>query len=163
MTLAAGVLAGLVRPVAAVAGLGIWVPGLPAPQGSKRHVGRGVMVESSKHVKPWREAVKWAAREAADASSWEMADGPVVLSVVFLFIRPKSHYGTGKNSGVLKKDAPIYITRKPDLSKLIRSTEDALVDAGVIRDDSLIVEIAAFKRYGKNQGAQIWIGTLQNN
>ena len=31
MTLAAGVLAGLVRPVAAVAGLGIWVPGLPAP------------------------------------------------------------------------------------------------------------------------------------
>ena len=26
----------------------------PAPQGSKRHVGKGVMVESCKHVKPWR-------------------------------------------------------------------------------------------------------------
>ena len=26
----------------------------PAPQGSKRHVGRGVMVESCKNVKPWR-------------------------------------------------------------------------------------------------------------
>ena len=34
------------------------VHGLPAPQGSKRHVGKGVMVESSKYVKPWREAVK---------------------------------------------------------------------------------------------------------
>jgi Holliday junction resolvase RusA-like endonuclease len=26
----------------------------PAPQGSKRHVGKGVMVESCKNVKPWR-------------------------------------------------------------------------------------------------------------
>ena len=30
------------------------VLGLPAPQGSKRHVGEGRMVESSKRVKPWR-------------------------------------------------------------------------------------------------------------
>ena len=42
--------------------------GLPGPQGSKRFVGRtktgrGLMVESSAKVKPWREAVKWAARE----------------------------------------------------------------------------------------------------
>jgi crossover junction endodeoxyribonuclease RusA len=28
------------------------VPGKPAPQGSKRHVGRGIMVESSNHVAP---------------------------------------------------------------------------------------------------------------
>lgn len=162
MTLAADVFDELLRKVAADASLGFWAPGLPAPQGSKRHVGNGVMIESSKHVKPWRESVKWAAREAADASGWVMADGPVVLSVVFLFLRPKNHYGAGKNSGVLKKDAPIYITRTPDLSKLIRSTEDALVDAGIMRDDSLIVEIGVFKRYGKKQGAQIWIGKLQN-
>lgn len=138
--------------------LEFWVPGLPAPQGSKRHVGRGVMVESSKHVKPWRESVKWAAREAADKSGWRMADGPVVMSVIFLFLRPKSHFGTGKNAGTLKADAPIYVTRAPDLSKLLRSTEDALVDAGVILDDRLIVDSSQAKRYGKNQGAQIWIG-----
>lgn len=29
------------------------VLGLPAPQGSKTHVGEGRMVESSKRVKPW--------------------------------------------------------------------------------------------------------------
>ena len=34
----------------------IKVIGLPAPQGSKRHVGHGVMIESSNNVKPWREA-----------------------------------------------------------------------------------------------------------
>lgn len=162
MTLPADVLAGLVRPIAADASLGVWVPGMPAPQGSKRHVGNGVMIESSRHVKPWRESVKWAAREAAAKTGWKMADGPIVMSVVFLFYRPKSHFGTGKNSDTLKADAPIHVARKPDLSKLIRSTEDALVDAGVIRDDCIIVDMSASKRYGNNQGAQIWIGKLQN-
>ena len=32
----------------------LFVPGIPAPQGSKRHVGHGVMVESSARVKSWR-------------------------------------------------------------------------------------------------------------
>jgi Holliday junction resolvase RusA-like endonuclease len=39
----------------------VTVHGNPAPQGSKRHVGGGVMVEMSKAVKPWREAIKHAA------------------------------------------------------------------------------------------------------
>lgn len=33
----------------------------PAPQGSKRHVGKGVMIESCANVKPWRELVAQAA------------------------------------------------------------------------------------------------------
>ena len=41
------------------------VVGLPAAQGSKRHVGNGVMVESSKALKPWRSAVAEAARDIA--------------------------------------------------------------------------------------------------
>ena len=45
------------------AALTITVHGTPAPQGSKRHVGNGVMVESSKKVKPWRQDVKHAALE----------------------------------------------------------------------------------------------------
>ena len=49
--------------------LTIKVYGIPGPQGSKKFCGvsksgRGIMVESSAKVKPWREAVKWAAREA---------------------------------------------------------------------------------------------------
>src|ERR1700676_3259288 len=35
----------------------ITVRGIPAPQGSKRHVGGGRMIEMSKAVGPWREAV----------------------------------------------------------------------------------------------------------
>lgn len=41
------------------------VLGVPAPQGSKRHVGRGVLVESSKALGPWRVARREAARQEA--------------------------------------------------------------------------------------------------
>ncbi|ATO14670.1 hypothetical protein CO540_13225 [Micromonospora sp. WMMA2032] len=116
--------------------------GLPAPQGSKRHIGRGVMVESSKNVKPWREAVKTAARDVIDAMPpmhWAPLDEPLAVSMVFTFARPKGHYRTGRNAHLLRDAAPTRPAIAPDLSKLIRSTEDALTDAGIWRDDSLVV------------------------
>lgn len=121
------------------------VRGVPAPQGSKRYVGRGVMIESSKKVKPWREAVKWAAIESMP-HGWEKLDGPLVLSVVFWMPRPK---WAKKEVGAL---------RMPDLSKLIRSTEDALTDAGVWFDDARVCCIMAEKQYetpSQPPGAQI--------
>lgn len=107
--------------------------GLPAPQGSKRHVGHGVMIESSKNVKPWRESVKWTAF-AAVGTGWTPLDGPLWCEMVFSLPRPKS--------------APKRIQhpdKKPDLSKLIRSTEDALTDAGVWEDDARVVRVLASK------------------
>ncbi len=118
--------------------------GKPAPQGSKRHVGRGIMVESSKHVKPWRDAVRSDAVETMAGAA--PLDGPVEVDMVFTFVRPKSHYRTGRNAHLLRDDAPTRPATIPDLSKLARSTEDALKDAGVIRDDSLICE---YKRLAK--------------
>lgn len=121
------------------------VIGVPGPQGSKRHVGRGVMIESSRKVKPWREAVVWAAREVVEKRMQSAAvrlvvyghvllpvpiDGPLVLSMVFTLPKPAS----------APKRRRTWPDKKPDLSKLARSTEDALVDAGLIRDDARIVE-----------------------
>jgi Holliday junction resolvase RusA-like endonuclease len=134
----------------------IVVYGLPAPQGSKRHVGNGVMVESSKYVKPWREAVKAAAIDVITIHNLAghsrllagyPLDGPLQLCVVFTFSRPSSHYRTGANNWMLRPNAPTAPASKPDLSKLIRSTEDALTDAGVWRDDSRVVQITAAKVY----------------
>lgn len=110
----------------------IIVHGTPAPQGSKRHVGRGVMIESSKKVKPWREAVKWAAIEVLIGRGF---DGPVEVEVDFYFIHPK----TGKRRG--------SHSVKPDIDKLLRSTFDALTDAGVFEDDSRICSVQARKHY----------------
>jgi len=107
--------------------------GLPAPQGSKRHVGGGRMIESSKAVKPWREAVKWAAREAmAQQCGWAALDGPLLARIVFTVPKPKSAPKTRRT----------WPDRKPDLSKLLRSTEDALTDAGLIADDARLVEFS---------------------
>jgi crossover junction endodeoxyribonuclease RusA len=136
------------------------VSGLPAPQGSKRHLGNGIMVESSKKVRPWRTDVQLAAERAY---SGEVISVPVHVNVDFFFARPKSHYRTGKYSDLLKADAPLYASthRLGDLDKLLRSTIDALsfVTGGcVIRDDCLVVSLSSTKRYtnaGTPPGAAI--------
>ena len=66
----------------------ITVHGTPAPQGSKRHVGNGVMVESSAKVKPWREAVKWAARQSMDVGREFAFVGDIPLAVDVTFYLP---------------------------------------------------------------------------
>ena len=112
----------------------------PAPQGSKRHLGNGVMVESSKNVKPWRYLVQ----QAAVATGQPTITTGVSISVVFLFVRPKGHY---RKDGSLTPKAPRWHVTRPDGSKLLRGTEDALVDAGLLRDDSLICNCTWMKRY----------------
>lgn len=135
------------------------VTGRPAPQGSKRSLGNGVMIESSKHVKPWREDVRHAATRARPASANDgvLFDGPVHLYITFYFARPKSHYGTGRNATTLKPGMPSFVSRMPDLSKLIRSTEDAMTSALVWRDDAQVVAVDCRKVYSENghQGADI--------
>jgi Holliday junction resolvase RusA-like endonuclease len=116
----------------------IVVYGQAAPQGSKRHVGKGIMIESSKKVAPWRESVRWAAIAARKGQP--AIDAPIIARMVFTFARPKGHYRTGKNAGQLRPNAPIAPATTPDLSKLLRSTEDALTSAGVWRDDARVAE-----------------------
>lgn len=116
--------------------ISIVVYGEPAPQGSKRHVGRGVMVESSTKVKPWRQDVVAAAQEAIFSCEmtndvlWEPLDGPLAVRMVFSMRKPQS----------APKRRQTWPDRIPDLSKLIRSTEDALTTAGVWRDDARVVD-----------------------
>jgi Holliday junction resolvase RusA-like endonuclease len=133
------------------------VVGTPAPQGSKRHVGNGIMIESSKKVKPWRQDVKAAALDRLAGEP--PADGELSIDIGFWLARPKGHYRSGRNAQLLRDSAPRRPTTKPDLDKLIRSTLDALKDAGVYRDDSQIVTVYAQKFYADRQppGAQILV------
>lgn len=129
------------------------VRGIPAPQGSKKafhhkQSGKIITQEMSKRVKPWREAVVSASVEARNGAA--ALDGPVHVEMVFTAVRPKSHYRTGRNAHLLRDDAPTQPMTAPDLSKLARSTEDALKTAGVYRDDALIAE---YRRLAK-----VWAG-----
>lgn len=120
--------------------LTLTVHGRPAPQGSKSHMGGGRMVESSKHVKPWRSDVRDAALAAlADRPDWAPLDRPLVVDMVFTTVRPRSHYRTGRNAHLLRDTAPARPLSPPDLSKLARSTEDALTGL-VWHDDARVVE-----------------------
>lgn len=118
--------------------LAFFVAGTPAPQGSKRHVGGGRLIESSKHVKPWREDVRAAAEHAMNSSAWTIGDQePVTIDLQFWLRRPTSHP---------KRRRTLPVT-KPDIDKLARSTLDALTSAGAISDDARVITITATKTY----------------
>lgn len=139
----------------------IVVYGAPGPQGSKRFLGsktsgKGIMVESSKKVKPWREAVRSSAilvRQTLGDTALERAplDEPLYVRMVFTLVRPRGHYRTGKNAHLLRDRAPDRPSGPPDLSKLARSTEDALTDAGIWRDDSRLVEYLRLAKVYANE------------
>ena len=135
--------------------LNFFVPGRPAPQGSKKSVGRGRFVEASKYLPAWRKAVTEFAIYAATEHSWEPLHGPVTLEVVFYIERPST-------INVNKRPHPVV---PPDIDKLVRGVSDALSDAGVWGDDAQVVKLVAFKRYADNheQGAFVSVSTLDEN
>ena len=114
-----------------------------APQGSKRHLGNGVMVEASKRVKPFRSDLQYIAADATPLD-WDLGLS-YALTVDFHFLRPKSHL---TSKGALTKSAPLFPTGRQigDTDKLLRSVCDALT--GVCWwDDSQVVDITAKKRF----------------
>ena len=127
----------------------LFVPGVPAAQGSKRHVGNGRMVEMSKRLGPWRAAIAEAIVEAG----WQrdpILAGPVAVSLTFTMPRPKSHYGTGRNADRLKPNAPDWVsTAVGDIDKLCRAVLDAITEAGAWRDDSQVALLTAWRLYGE--------------
>ncbi len=128
----------------ALAPITITVHGTPGPQGSKRYLGKGIMVESSKLVKPWREAVVWSVLKDHPFGGRQdpfLFRGAVSVDVVFSLVKPK----------VTKKGA--RPDKKPDLDKLLRSTFDGLKTAGMYADDSRIVSVTAHKRYAGDADA----------
>jgi len=116
------------------------ITGTPAPQGSKKAMpiykgsrkkgdrqftGKVNLLEQTrKTLDPWRAAVTLQARRQYRRPA--PLDVPLSVGMVFLIKRPKS----------VRRPYPSVT---PDLSKLVRAVEDALTDAGVWRDDALVV------------------------
>ena len=113
------------------------VYGDPAAQGSKRHVGNGRLIEQSKRVAPWREAVAWSARGVLPAD-WRPLDEPVILIADFRSRRPARARRLTWNA------------HRPDLDKQLRAICDALVPS-VLGDDARVGGLVAHKRYATDQ------------
>lgn len=70
--------------------------------------------------------------------------GPVKLDLRFSFPRPKSHYGTGKNSSQLKGSAPVEHAQRPDIDNLVKAAMDAM-NGVLYDDDKQVVSLSASK------------------
>lgn len=167
----------------AVCEMEFFVPGLPAPGGSKsfipiwRRGGELITVVRNGRVWPVIRVVDSADVGSNRVSKWknvvrgyagEFMCGarpyqcPVRVEFVFFMPRPQFHLGTGKNAGIVKESAPQFHTVKPDALKLARSTEDALTGI-VFDDDAANVSIQSEKRwcnYGEQSGVLIRIKRL---
>ena len=114
----------------------IVVRGIPAPQGSKRHVGGGRMVEMSRAVGPWREAVRAETQRAMRLMEIGPHEGALKIYIEFTLPRPKS----------LPKKV-VNHARRPDLDKLVRAVLDGLTEGGAWHDDGQVARIVADKQY----------------
>lgn len=129
---------------------GVWVDGIPAPQGSKvvglTKGGKPFVRESSKRLARWRQDVEVAVKakmlSIAPWPSWQW-DGAIRANFEFYFPITGDH-----------KDGDLKISA-PDLSKLQRAVEDSITDAGLWTDDARLVQAKACKYYGQKTGAQI--------
>ena len=125
-----------------------FVPGTPAPQGSKSFKGirggRGILVESSKALGPWRERVALAAHSHADG----LMGGPIGIRLKFVMPRPKS---------TPKRTTPPAVKRNGDLDKLTRAVLDALSNV-IYVDDCQVIDMRCTKRIaeiGEKPGVSI--------
>jgi len=135
-----------------------FVSGVPCAQGSKtgfayenKKTGKlGVALREcstaagAKRLKTWRNT---CTAVASGAFPGRLIDHAVHVDVVFMFPRPKAHYGTGRNVGRLKAwAAEAAMITKPDRDKLERAVFDSL--KGVVwLDDSQVVGGTPRKRY----------------
>lgn len=139
------------------------VPGLPAPQGSKKafairkggvYTGKTAVAENSRHVGPWRDRVALAAHHAWLGEPL-LIDVPVFARIEFILKRAT---GTPKT-----RPTPPAIKANGDLDKLERAVYDAITGV-IIQDDKLIIRNENSKRIaeiGESTGAIITVEELQ--
>lgn len=129
------------------------VDGHPAPQGSKKHVGNGRMIEVSKRLAPWRNAVAAATRAVMRGRLPFV--GPVAITLEFVMPRPVS----------LPKRLPTPpAIKRPDVDKLARGCLDAITGSAIL-DDSQAIDLRATKRIaeiGERPGVVIEITDLSS-
>jgi Holliday junction resolvase RusA-like endonuclease len=121
------------------------VPGLPVAQPRHRATQGGRLYLPTSHpVHAYKAAV---IRECQDRGPTEPLTGAVRVVLRFAFPRPSSHYGSGRNAGALRGQAPLHYVQKPDLDNLTKAAMDALTQAGAWRDDAQVVQVNAAKAW----------------
>ena len=122
--------------------------------------GMGVRMYDPGQAEGWKGQVALAARGVIPAVPIE---GPLYVSIIFRFPRPKSHYRTGKHAGELRDDAPYWHTVKPDRDNAEKAVLDCLTQIGMWHDDCQVCSGPVEKVWAKTGGATITISRPSAN
>ena len=118
------------------------VIGEPQTQAGTRIVdtkqGRRGISTGSKGLKPWRQQVAAAARDAATEHGAFV--GPVTMLLHFRFRMPTSRPKRWRTAGIWPHGG-----KRDDLDKLVRAVFDSLVAGGLLLDDGLVIELTTTK------------------
>jgi len=125
------------------------VLGPPVTMGSKRafvnrKTHRAVVVDDKRpELRHWQQAMREEMERTAPEQPLSCA---VTVTVLVYLLRPKGHYGSGRNADKLRESAPAYPIGKPDADKILR----AVLDCGTgiwFRDDAQVCGLHILKRW----------------
>ena len=133
----------------------IIIQGKPISKARPRFARRGkfVVIYNSQETEESRWL--WEAKGQVD----QCFKGPLYVICHFYMLRPKGHYGTGKNAGKLKANAPEWHTKKPDVDNCIKFVLDCL-NGLAWKDDCQIVAVSGQKEYSGAPRTEIIIEAL---
>ena len=116
----------------------------PIPQKRHRHSKWGTYDPNSKDKVIVKNIIK-------TQSKGFYTEKPVSVMMDFKILRPKSHYRTGKNSHLLKKNSPLFHTQRGDIDNYIKFYLDSMCD--IWKDDCQVINISASKRWVESDPA----------
>jgi Holliday junction resolvase RusA-like endonuclease len=128
--------------------------GVPSQQSGTRIVPtkagpRGIST-GGKNLRPWRQSIAAAARQAVEETGVEVFEVPVTITVSYRFPMPASRPKWMKQAGTIPK------WTAPDIDKLDRALFDGLVSGGLLRSDALVQQVLNCKVEVWDQ----WTGAL---
>ena len=108
-----------------------------------KNKGGNVYTLHDKSMKSAREVL------AEQTTAPPLRDVPLAVFIELYFRRPKSHF----KKGVLRTDAPKYVTKTPDVDNCIKFVLDVL-QPKVIADDKIVIKVVAEKKWCRSASAE---------
>lgn len=143
----------------------ITVMGRPIPKGSMlafKHAktSKAVIVPDNEKLPEWEALVAAEALVVWKKLGYTVSRGPVSVDLKVFRKRPAKHFGTGRNAGRLRPDAPDYpmTVNTGDIDKLKRAIHDALEGICYV-NDSQVVESCGYKLWGDEDWIEIVVDT----
>ena len=127
----------------------------PRPHAARR--GNFVTIYNPKTADAWKQSVRSFFKVSKSLKELETLNEPLTVRLNFYFKRPKSHFNIKRE---LRKGQSKAHIQKPDIDNLVKAVLDAIVDEGIMKDDKLITELYATKKW-VNEESVSEIGRLE--